>query len=207
MPLQFGVAWLTNPLGPLVWCWLPIILTANMVTDAFAGERERNTLETLLASRLPDHTILFGKMLASILYSWSLTLVSLLIGALTVNVTHPENGIRFYSLGLFLGTLGVSWMAGTLMAAGRRARFVEIAERPQCISETDTKFSGAMDDSQSDTQNSAQRNVGAGWCVLCWVGYARARDSHHFDSGDSRSALYHFGDAPISPQPIDHGMI
>jgi len=117
MPLQFGVAWLTNPLGPLVWCWLPIILTANMVTDAFAGERERNTLETLLASRLPDHTILFGKMLASILYSWSLTLVSLLIGALTVNVTHPENGIRFYSLGLFLGTLGVSWMAGTLMAA------------------------------------------------------------------------------------------
>jgi len=117
MPLQCGTAWLTNPLGLLVLSWLPIILTANMVTDAFAGERERNTLETLLASRLSDRAILFGKMLASILYSWSLTLVSLLIGVLTVNAAHPENGIRFYSLGVFLGTLGVSWMAGTLMAA------------------------------------------------------------------------------------------
>jgi ABC-2 type transport system permease protein len=117
MPLQVGTEWLTSPIGPLVWSWLPIMLTANMIADAFAGERERNTLETLLASRLPDHVILIGKVAASVLYSWLLTLACLLIGALTVNLAHPAGGIRFYSAVSFLSTLAISLTAATLMAA------------------------------------------------------------------------------------------
>ena len=45
MPLQSGRDWLTKPLIPLVWSWFPILLIISVVTDSFAGERERNTLE------------------------------------------------------------------------------------------------------------------------------------------------------------------
>ena len=59
MPMQSGTAWFTEPILPLVWSWFPVFLMISMVTDSIAGERERNTLETLLASRLSDRSILF----------------------------------------------------------------------------------------------------------------------------------------------------
>ena len=37
---------------------LPIVTVTMTAPDSFAGERERKTLRTLLASRLPDHAIL-----------------------------------------------------------------------------------------------------------------------------------------------------
>ncbi|NMB88377.1 MAG: ABC-2 type transporter, partial [Chloroflexi bacterium] len=70
MPLQSGREWLENPLLTVVWSWLPIFLTIHMVTDAIAGERERHTLETLLASRLSDLAIILGKLGAAVLYGW-----------------------------------------------------------------------------------------------------------------------------------------
>ena len=70
MPLQTGQQWLTNPVLPILWSWIPVFLVVSVVTDSFAGERERNTLETLLASRLSDRAILFGKIGAAVLYGW-----------------------------------------------------------------------------------------------------------------------------------------
>src|SRR5665648_247246 len=76
MPIQSGRAWFTEPLIPLVWSWFPIFLVISVVTDSFAGERERNTLETLLASRLSDRAILFGKLSAAVLYGWGISIAS-----------------------------------------------------------------------------------------------------------------------------------
>ena len=42
---------------PIAWAALPLILAGVMITDSLAGERERQTLETLLASRLSDRAI------------------------------------------------------------------------------------------------------------------------------------------------------
>jgi ABC-2 type transport system permease protein len=53
-----------------------------------AGERERRTLETLLASRLDERAILFGKLLAARAYGWGLTLLSLLLGAASVSLAY-----------------------------------------------------------------------------------------------------------------------
>ena len=36
----------------VMWMWFSLLLVINVVADSFAGERERHTLETLLASRL-----------------------------------------------------------------------------------------------------------------------------------------------------------
>src|SRR5436309_9767960 len=64
VPLRVGAE---RYLGPQSLVGLIVIALAAVlavVPDAFAGERERHTLETLLASRLTDRAILFGKLAA-----------------------------------------------------------------------------------------------------------------------------------------------
>ena len=116
MPLQVGAAWLSNPNQLLIWSWLPIFISLSIVTDSIAGERERHTLETLLASRLSDQAILFGKIISVVLYAWLLTLISVLIGAVTVNVTMPADGIQFYPIGNLLTSLALSLLAAVLIS-------------------------------------------------------------------------------------------
>lgn len=117
MPLQSGPAWLTEPILPLVWSWFPVFLMISMVTDSIAGERERNTLETLLASRLSDRSILFGKIAGAVVYGWSISIIGNLIAAVTINLSNPQGGIQFYSLNLFLILLLVPLAFGTLMSS------------------------------------------------------------------------------------------
>jgi len=78
---------------------LTIVALASIsavVADAFAGERERHTLETLLASRLPDRAILFGKILACLAYGWLISLVTIVLGVVTVNVANWTGHILLY---------------------------------------------------------------------------------------------------------------
>ena len=63
---------------------IPYIVILAAVVDSFPGERERHTLETLLASAIPDEALLLGKILASVVWSWLfvlLILAAVLIGA------------------------------------------------------------------------------------------------------------------------------
>ena len=86
LPLQSGAEWVQSPVTVFYWGWVPLMLVGSAVADSFAGERERHTLETLLASRLPDSAILLGKMAAAISYGWGLVLVMLALSLVTVNV-------------------------------------------------------------------------------------------------------------------------
>jgi ABC-2 type transport system permease protein len=76
---------------------LPLALSGVMIIDSFAGERERQTLETLLASRLPDQAILLGKVIAVTLAGLALLLVGLLPGVLQ-NVFAPVAGFKGINL-------------------------------------------------------------------------------------------------------------
>lgn len=67
---------------PIVWAALPFVLSAVMITDSIAGERERQTLETLLASRLPDRAFVLGKIIAVTLFGWGLLLLGMVPGLL-----------------------------------------------------------------------------------------------------------------------------
>jgi ABC-2 type transport system ATP-binding protein len=63
---------------------IAFIIQLASIGDSFPGERERHTLETLLASALPDEALLLGKIAASTLYGWLSTIVlmvTLLVGA------------------------------------------------------------------------------------------------------------------------------
>ncbi|MFO7692634.1 MAG: ABC transporter permease [Vicinamibacterales bacterium] len=86
LPLQSGAEWVESPATVFYWGWVPLMLVSSAVADSFAGERERHTLETLLASRLPDAAILLGKMAAAVAYGWGLVLVMLVLSLVTVNV-------------------------------------------------------------------------------------------------------------------------
>jgi ABC-2 type transport system permease protein len=102
-PLVSQDTWLTSPAAVLSWSWMPIFMVTSIVTDSIAGERERHTLETLLASRVTDRAILLGKIGAAVLYGWGMFIVSLLVGAVTINVANWGGPLRFYPLGFFLG--------------------------------------------------------------------------------------------------------
>ena len=91
LPWQNGPEWVTTPLLPVAWSWLPLLLVGALVADSFAGERERKTLETLLASRLSDRAILLGKIAALVGYGWGLALGSLVLGTITVNLAHRQD--------------------------------------------------------------------------------------------------------------------
>ncbi len=107
MPLQAGEEWFTQPLTVVVWAWMPIFLTLGMVTDSFAGERERHTLETLLATRLPDLAILLGKILSAVLYGWGVAILSLLLAALTLNLRLIERRSLLLCARIFRRGIGV----------------------------------------------------------------------------------------------------
>lgn len=116
LPLQMGRQWVETPGLLILWIWVPLFLVTSVIADAFAGERERNTLETLLASRLSDTAILFGKITAAVGYGWGLTLISLLLGTLTINLEDTSGEFLFYSPMMSLGIFLWSFLAAGLTA-------------------------------------------------------------------------------------------
>ena len=116
-PLQEGAAWVESPLSLLLAFVAPLILVGISIPDSFAGERERHTLPTLLASRLSDRAILFGKIITSVAFGWGVTLILLLISLVTVNVAQWDGHILFYRPSILLADLAFSFLVAMLTAA------------------------------------------------------------------------------------------
>src|SRR5512132_2161163 len=116
MPWQFGRAWVESPMMLLYWGWVPLLLLSNVVVDAFAGERERHTLETLLATRLPDRAILFGKIGAAVAYALAIAAASLLLGVVTVNVIVRPERLLLYPPATLAGALVMNLLGAALIA-------------------------------------------------------------------------------------------
>ena len=118
LPLQSGLDWLNAPTTVLLWAWLPFILVNSVVADSFAGERERHTLETLLASRLSDRAILIGKICSAITYGWGITLIGIMVALVTVNVSNWNGRFLFFppliGLAVFFLSFLVAWLAAGL---------------------------------------------------------------------------------------------
>jgi ABC-2 type transport system permease protein len=117
MPLQAGKAWVDSPIVLAYWAWVPFLLVTSVIADAFAGERERHTLETLLASRLSDRAILLGKITTGVLYGWGLTLVCMLLSLATVNAVHGHEGLLLFPAGIAAGAVGLSFLLSFCAAA------------------------------------------------------------------------------------------
>jgi len=112
LPWLVGLQWLALPAGGmLVVLYIPFLFVSSFIGDAIAGERERHTLETLLASRMPDRVILLGKVIATVGYAWGMAVVSLLLGVIWENLLNGNGSWTFYyPFDLFL-----EWLALTLV--------------------------------------------------------------------------------------------
>jgi ABC-2 type transport system permease protein len=118
IPLQFGQQWVDlTPIGMLLLLWVPFYVVISFIGDVIAGERERHTLETLLASRMPDRAILVGKIVTAVLYAWGMGVLSLLIGLLLVDLFRTQGKWLFYALDLFVDAIVLGLLVSVLAAS------------------------------------------------------------------------------------------
>jgi ABC-2 type transport system permease protein len=121
-PLTQVEEWLTGGVPAVFALMVPLFLVGPHVADSFAGERERGTLETLLATRLPDRSIYFGKILAVCGYAWAVTLLILLASLLALNlgadlsgrVGPATPGIRESGIFIYPSFVWVAWGLGSI---------------------------------------------------------------------------------------------
>jgi ABC-2 type transport system permease protein len=115
IPWNEGPDWVSSPVA-LSALIVPVLLVGTTVPDAFAGERERHTLSTLLASRLPDRAVLFGKLAVAVGYGWLVTLIAILLGLVTVNAAHGEGHVLLYSPTVAVADVVLSFLVATFVA-------------------------------------------------------------------------------------------
>jgi ABC-2 type transport system permease protein len=133
VPLQIGPEWAVTPAMFFYWPFLTASMTSTIVTDAVAGERERHTLETLLASRLPDAAILLGKVVAAVLYGYAFALTNLAIGMITVTWRYGDTAVHmsWARFGVLLSLIGGSALlvSGLGLAVSLRTATVRQAQQ------------------------------------------------------------------------------
>ncbi len=122
IPWQQGQAWLalaTNPVAIFIASYLPFIFMLSFIGDVIAGERERHTLETLLASRISDQAILWGKLIVAVGYSMGMAIVGLLLAWVVANLAQGQGGWEFYHpLSSLIWILALSLLVSLLAASG-----------------------------------------------------------------------------------------
>ncbi|MDX1395745.1 MAG: ABC transporter permease subunit [Gemmatimonadota bacterium] len=116
VPWQLGPVWIRAPWPILIWAWIPLFIVTTVTADSVAGERERRTLETLLATRLSDAAILWGKWLACVLWIWAAMLICFPVAILTINLTGSGE-LLLPGPGQTIGTLAVAFAGAGLGAA------------------------------------------------------------------------------------------
>jgi ABC-2 type transport system permease protein len=126
-PLSQADAWRAGIVPVAFFLLIPVFITGPYVADSFAGERERKTLETLLATRLPDAAIYLGKVSAVCLYAWVTVFLILATSLAALNLTGagadvtalppgwpaPESGGLF----VYAAPVWVAWGLGSMATA------------------------------------------------------------------------------------------
>jgi ABC-2 type transport system permease protein len=115
MPLSAVAAWHAgSPTAIVYYAFFPGAAAAAIAADAFAGERERRTLETLLATPLSETTILFGKALAAVLWALAIAATALVVGTLVVTLA---SGAFMPAPAMLLGAMGAAFASASFMSS------------------------------------------------------------------------------------------
>lgn len=134
LPVQFG-RMAVDSLFLLTWIWMPMLNVVTLVADSIAGERERHTLETLLASRLPDRAIFLGKITMIVTQSWGVMLAAAVSALVMVNLFKRDGpDLIMYPVPVVFGILVLPLLLGILAAsagilASMRAATVRAADQ------------------------------------------------------------------------------
>jgi ABC-2 type transport system permease protein len=116
-PWQEGSGFFESPLAIIASIFIPVLVVMLIIPESFAGERERHTLETLLASRLTDIDILFGKMIVSIGMALAMFLIAFITAGIVANITDWTGQLMFYTPIIALASIILSILFAVLSAA------------------------------------------------------------------------------------------
>ncbi len=116
-PWLIGASFVASGLPILFAATTAAMYVSALVPDAFPGERERHTLETLLASRLPDTAILLGKLSALVSYAFSAALLMLVTGWITVNLKERGAGLLLYRPTVLIAAVVLAALTAGLVGA------------------------------------------------------------------------------------------
>ena len=114
IPWQAGLDWLHGYVSLLVCFVVPLLLVGISIPESFAGERERHTLPTLLASHLSDRAIVLGKLGACIAFSFVALVVALVIGLAVANGSDWQGHFVFYRPAVLLIDVGAAFLVALL---------------------------------------------------------------------------------------------
>ena len=118
LPVQTGADWMTDGvISILISVLLPALVVAVTVPAAFAGERERKTLSTLLATRLPDTAILYGKLVIPVLIGCIALIGVLAVGLVAASAASWDGSPRFYDPVVIVPNLVIGFLVALMTAA------------------------------------------------------------------------------------------
>jgi ABC-2 type transport system permease protein len=124
-PIEDGRGWVGDPVGMgILGIVMPMIVVSVIVPDAIAGERERHTLATLLASRLPDRAILYGKLGFAVVTGWLTGIVMLAVALVAANLSAAPPAPLLYEPEVLLAVLAFGFLVAIL--AGGIGVFVSL---------------------------------------------------------------------------------
>ena len=124
-PIEDGRGWVSDPVGMgILGIVMPMLVVSVIVPDAIAGERERHTLATLLASRLPDRAILYGKLGFAVVTGWLTGLFMLAVALVAANLSAAPPAPLLYEPEVLLAVLALGFMVAIL--AGGIGFFVSL---------------------------------------------------------------------------------
>jgi ABC-type Na+ efflux pump permease subunit len=96
---------------------VPLMLAAVLAADAFAGEKERKTLESLLHQPVPDRDLFFAKLLGAFIPAVAISWVGFACFALVVDVTAWPVAHRLI-VPTRLWAVVIFWVAPAVAALG-----------------------------------------------------------------------------------------
>jgi ABC-2 type transport system permease protein len=117
MPWQEGRGYFDSPVVIMAGIFIPMLIVMLTIPESIAGERERHTLETLLASRLSGRNILFGKLIVSIGLALLISLVAFVVGFVVANATDWTGQLVFYSRMIAVASITLSVLVASLSAS------------------------------------------------------------------------------------------
>jgi len=124
-PIQDPRGWVSDPvLLGVLGIIMPLLVVSVVVPDAIAGERERHTLATLLASRLPAGAILAGKLGFAVATGWLAGVLMLAVALVVANVVAGASPPLLYDSGTLLAVLVLGLLVAIL--SGGIAFFVSL---------------------------------------------------------------------------------
>src|SRR5262245_15886244 len=117
IPWRAGPRYVENPLSLILPSLIPVLVIMGFVTDAFAGERERHTLETLLASQLPDDAILIGKMITAVLFAFALSIGMLLLAMVGANISSNHSQLLIFPVDRLIAALVFNFLLSLVVSS------------------------------------------------------------------------------------------